>query len=77
MSLLTSKNMITTILVHGMHCPACKVLIEDVCKDTQGVASCSVDFQTGKTIIEHDPNMDMSALKSALEQLGEYKVENV
>lgn len=65
---------ITTITILGTHCNACKVLIEDVCQETSGVTSCSVDFSTGKTEIEHDETVDWAALQQAIESLGDYKV---
>jgi len=62
----------TTLTVRGTHCAACKALIEDVCKDTPGITACEVDFQTGKTVIEHDPSINMDALKQEIKKLGEY-----
>ncbi|QQG38657.1 MAG: heavy-metal-associated domain-containing protein [Candidatus Woesearchaeota archaeon] len=61
--------------VEGTHCPACKALIEDVCKDINGVKSCSVDFKTGKTIIKYDEKLDLNLVKREIEALGGYKVE--
>ncbi len=61
-------------MVKGTHCASCKALIEDVCKETEGVTSCTVDFKTGKTVIEHTRLIDMAKLKKEIESLGEYKV---
>ena len=62
------------VMVKGTHCASCKALIEDVCKETEGVTSCTVDFKTGKTVIEHTRLIDMAKLKKEIESLGEYKV---
>jgi copper chaperone CopZ len=66
----------TTVTIKGTHCNACKLLIEDVCKDIKGVRSCEVDFRTGKTIIEHDEELDWRSFAGEIEGVGEYKVEH-
>lgn len=64
----------TTITIKGTHCESCKALIEDVCKEIPGIISCNVDYKTGKTIIEHDEELDWKKFKKEIESLGEYKV---
>lgn len=64
----------TIITIQGTHCNACKLLIEDVCKEIAGVKSCAVDFQTGKTKIEHEKNLNWEALKKEINSLGKYKI---
>lgn len=64
----------TTITIQGTHCNACKVLIEDVCTDIQGVKSCAVNFQTGETAVEYEENLDWQAFKKEIEGLGKYKL---
>ena len=64
----------TIITVKGTHCNSCKQLIEEVCSEMPGVKSCSVDFKTGKTVIEHEGKLDLKKLKKEIEGLGEYKV---
>ena len=64
----------TTITIKGTHCTACKALIEDVCKDIKGVKSCNVDYETGKTEIEHENNFDINLFKKEIENLKIYKV---
>jgi copper chaperone CopZ len=66
----------TTLTIKGTHCNSCKVLIEDVCKETPGINSCNVEFKTGVTEIEHEENVDWQKFKKEVESLGEYKVEN-
>ena len=67
----------TKFVVKGTHCKACKALIEDVCKEIDGVKSCNVDFETGKTEIEHDSKTDLKSLKEEIEVLRIYKVEGI
>lgn len=62
------------ITVKGTHCKSCKMLIEEVCAEIPGVKSCTVDFKTGKTVIEHDEKLDLKKLKKEIEGLGEYTV---
>ena len=66
----------TTLTIKGTHCTACKLLIEDVCKDIPGVASCTVNFQTGETVVRHDESIDWKRFQAEIEELGEYKVES-
>ncbi len=65
----------TILTIEGMHCNSCKVLIEEVAKETKGIVSCSVDFKTGKTVIEHDNTLNWNQLKKEIESLGSYKVK--
>jgi len=64
----------TTLHIEGTHCNSCKMLIEDVAKDIAGVKNATVDFKTGKTVIEHDEKLDMAALKKEIENAGKYKI---
>lgn len=61
--------------INGMHCASCKLLIEDVCKETPGVSECEVDSATGLMTMAHEESTDLTKLKSEIEALGEYKVE--
>ena len=65
----------TTLTIRGTHCKACKALIEDVCRDFKEVATCSVDYETGRTEIEHAESLDTDALKKEIESVGNYKIE--
>ena len=65
----------TTVIIQGTHCNACKLLIEDVCSEIKGVKSCTVNFQTGETIIEHDETLDWQVFKKEIENLGKYTIE--
>lgn len=65
----------TTLTIKGTHCNACKLLIEDVCRDIRGIKLCNVNFQTGRTIIEHDEHFDLNLFTREVEGLGQYKIE--
>ena len=65
----------TTIIVKGTHCESCKALIEDVASEIPGITSCTVDYKTGITVVEHEGSVDWGAFKKEVEGLGEYKVE--
>ncbi len=67
--------MITTIIIQGTHCASCKALIEDVASEIPGIKSCTVDFETGKTVIEHDGAVNWAAFKKEVEGLGAYTFE--
>ena len=67
--------MITTIIIHGTHCPSCKTLIEEVASEISGIKSCTVDFSTGKTTVEHEGEVDWDAFKKEVEGLGAYTFE--
>ena len=63
------------LTVKGTHCTSCKELIEEVCREMPGVNSATVDFKTGKTVIEHEKPLYMKKLKKEIEALGDsYKV---
>lgn len=65
----------TTVTIRGTHCNACKALIEDVARDTKGIASCTVDYHTGETVVEHDETLDWGVFKKEIEGIGQYKVQ--
>lgn len=64
----------TSIQIKGTHCHSCKALIEDVSMEIDGIKSCNVDFETGKTTIEYDGEVDWGKFKKEVEALGDYKV---
>lgn len=65
--------MITNLKIAGMHCAACKALIEDVCSEFAGVASCEVDVAAGRAVIAHDGSADLQAITAEINKLGEYR----
>lgn len=64
-----------TIHVKGLHCPACKTLIEEVVGEIKGVGAVDVNSKTGETIVEHDGTLDLENLKKEIEGLGDYQVQ--
>ena len=64
----------TEVFIKGTHCASCKALIEDVAQDVPGIQSCSVDFKTGKTVIEHDESVDWAAFDRAIKTVGDYSL---
>lgn len=66
--------MITRLNIQGMHCVSCKTLIEDVCRDIPGVASCTVDVAAHSAIIEHDETVTPDIIRREIEGLGDYKI---
>lgn len=67
----------TELMIKGFHCASCKILVEDVCSDFPEIKSTEVDAKTGKVVIEHDDNFDLSKFIKEIESLGEYKVKKV
>lgn len=65
----------TTIHIKGTHCASCKALIEDVCSEIPGIKSCTVNFQSGETTIEHEDALDWSLVKREIEALGNYSAK--
>lgn len=64
----------TTMNVQGTHCNSCKMLIEDALSEISGITSSTVDFKTGKVVIEHEGALDKARVKKEIESLGKYKV---
>ena len=64
----------TTIQIKGTHCTSCKSLLEDVIRDVKGVKKVSVDFKSGKTIIEHNSKSDLDEVKKEIKALKLYEV---
>lgn len=67
----------TTITVKGTHCHACSELIKDICSEFPEIKNCSVDFKTGKMVLEHDGKLDLKKLKKEIEGVGKYKVQRM
>ncbi|MFF2809732.1 heavy-metal-associated domain-containing protein [Streptomyces sp. NPDC058000] len=67
------------LLVEGMHCNSCGLLIDDELEDIPGVRSSSTDTKAGRTTVhlEEGADVDAAALVAAVEQAGEYKARPV
>ncbi|MBR9702641.1 heavy-metal-associated domain-containing protein [Candidatus Woesearchaeota archaeon] len=63
-----------TIKVKGMHCPSCKMLIEEELEDN-GATNIEISFdaetQEGLVVCE---NIDEKKAKELIEELGDYKI---
>lgn len=60
--------------IKGMHCPSCKMVINDILDDL-GVEKSTVDSKKGTAIIDFDENkITQDQIKKDIEQEG-YEVE--
>ncbi len=62
----------TVLTIKGTHCHSCKALIEEVALENPAIQSCSVDYASGKTEIEHNENVDWEAFGKEIATLGDY-----
>ncbi|MDD9375668.1 cation transporter [Streptomyces sp. ZAF1911] len=62
------------LLIEGMHCTSCGLLIDDELEDVPGVRSAVTDVRAGRALVLlHDGmNVDASALVSVVEAAGDY-----
>ncbi|MEU9305574.1 cation transporter [Streptomyces sp. NPDC048269] len=62
------------LLIEGMHCTSCGLLIDDELEDLPGVRSARTDTRTGRSIIrlEEGAQVDSAALVAAVEGAGDY-----
>ncbi|MGW6708970.1 heavy-metal-associated domain-containing protein [Streptomyces sp. NPDC054956] len=63
-----------TLLVEGMHCTSCGLLIDDELEELPGVRSARTDVRAGRTVVvlEADAVVDPAALVAAVRAAGEY-----
>lgn len=63
------------LLVEGMHCASCGLLIDDELEDLPAVRSSSTDVRAGRTVVrlEQGADVDTSALIAAVEGTGDYR----
>ncbi|WP_351231363.1 heavy metal-associated domain-containing protein [Streptomyces sp. NPDC002133] len=62
------------LLVEGMHCTNCGLLIDDELEDIPGVRSSSTDMKAGRTTVrlEEGADVDTAVLVAAVVQAGNY-----
>ncbi|WP_328967445.1 cation transporter [Streptomyces sp. NBC_00239] len=62
------------LLIEGMHCTSCGLLIDDELEDVAGVRSATTDVRTGRCVILLDKDADTrtEALVAAVEAAGDY-----
>ncbi|MEK2479148.1 heavy-metal-associated domain-containing protein [Streptomyces noursei] len=63
------------LLVEGMHCSSCGLLIDDELEDIPGVGSSTTDMNGGRTTVrlEEGAEVDVAVLVAAVEAAGGYK----
>jgi copper chaperone CopZ len=62
------------IIVEGMTCHACKMLIEDVCEDFPEISSAVVDLESGMLSIDVIDGFDLNLLKNEMESVGDFAI---
>jgi copper chaperone len=62
------------LLIEGMHCGSCGLLIDDELEELPGVRSAATDARTGRSVVrlEEGAEVDGAALVAAVEAAGEY-----
>lgn len=60
----------TTLKVSGMHCPACKMLVEDALSEIKGAKAMSVNHTTGAVTVAYDSNETLEQIKVAIRKEG-------
>ena len=60
----------TTLKVSGMHCTACKMLIEDAISEIKGAKAVSVDHTTGAVTVGYDSDEILDKIKTAIRGEG-------
>jgi copper chaperone CopZ len=60
----------TTLKVSGMHCTACKMLIEDAISEIKGAKSVSVNHTTGLVTVAYDSNETLEKIRTAIRGEG-------
>ncbi|MET9514342.1 cation transporter [Streptomyces sp. NPDC002994] len=62
------------LLIEGMHCNSCGLLIDDELEDLPGVRSAATDVRAGRSVVrlEEGTDVDTAALLAAVESAGDY-----
>ncbi|MGA5215237.1 cation transporter [Streptomyces cinereoruber] len=63
-----------TLLIEGMHCTSCGLLIDDELEDVDGVRAATTDVRTGRSVVRLDEgaDVDSAVLVAAVEAAGDY-----
>lgn len=62
---------VAMIKVRGMHCEGCAKSTENALRLLNGVSSASVEFNSGRAIVEYNPEIiDVDKLKRAITDAG-------
>jgi copper chaperone len=60
----------TTLKVSGMHCTACKMLVEDALSEIKGAQAVAVDPATGAVKVTYDSDETLEKIKTAIRGEG-------
>ncbi|AJT63157.3 heavy-metal-associated domain-containing protein [Streptomyces chattanoogensis] len=62
------------LLVEGMHCNSCGLLIDDELEELAGVRSATTDVRAGRSVVrlEKGADVDPAVLVAAVEAAGDY-----
>ena len=63
-----------TYRIKGMHCPACKALIEDICNDFDEIDSADVDVKKETLSILANDSLNEASLIAEIESAGNYSI---
>ncbi|MDT9691886.1 cation transporter [Streptomyces sp. P9(2023)] len=68
-----------TLVVEGMHCTSCGLLIDDELEEVPGVRSARTDVRSGRSTVgfEDGAEVDTHALVAAVRRAGEYEARPV
>ncbi|MDO8648893.1 MAG: heavy-metal-associated domain-containing protein [Candidatus Peregrinibacteria bacterium] len=67
----------TTVSIPGIHCEACKALIEDVSSEFPSIKNVDIDIAKKVVTLEHTDDLDMQKWTQEVESLDEkYKVHH-
>ena len=61
----------STLVVSGMHCASCSLLIDETLEELPGVVSSSTDLRRETTTVEYDPaQTSLTAIAETIAGLG-------
>ena len=65
---MTEKS---TLVVTGMHCASCSILVDETLEELPGVVSSSTDLRRETTTVEYDPaQTSLTAITAEIATLG-------
>lgn len=65
---MTDKS---TLVVTGMHCTSCSILIDETLEEIAGVVSSSTDLRRETTTVEYDPaQTNLTVIADEIVKLG-------
>lgn len=69
--------MITNYKITGMTCGHCVTAVTEEVSEIDGVTSVDVQLEGGKMAVTSDAEIDFEAIKSAVDEAGDYQVEKL